>query len=328
MKDFRVLVCDRFSADAEALLRGHPKISLLRSHEPAPPAEMLEKAHAMIARSRTPIDIKLLQAARELQIAVTCTSGFDHVDLHALATTPHVKVMHTPNANAASAAELTWALILSCARKLDLAARSVKSGDWRREHLVGRELHGLTLGIIGLGRIGTRVAKVARAFDMKVMAFDPYKDENHFSLAGAERVGLDELFRLANIVSCHVPATAETFHMIKPLIFDGDTRDVIFVNTSRGSTIEEAALCRALDEGVFAAAGLDVFEREPLPRHSALLGRENVIMSPHIGATTDAAFQRASQEAAGKVISFVERGEVSDLIPPNEPWMIGELRHN
>lgn len=319
---FHVLITDRFDVEAEAHLRSTPGISVSKSASPQPSAEELAHVDGLIIRSRTRVDATLLNNSPKLKVIVTATSGFDHIDLEKT-TASAVTIMFTPEANAASAAELTWGLVLATIRKIPAAHRSVKSGDWNRELLMGRQLQGLTFGVIGLGRIGTRVARIARAFGMKTVAFDPYKEESHFIREECVRMSLDELFKEADVVSCHVPGTEETHHMIRRLSLAEAGHDIVFVNTSRGSVIEEHILNEALDKGWFVAAGLDVFEREPLARTSQLIGRDNVVLSPHVGATTREAFRAASLEAALKVAAFHKSGAVSDPLPSNEPWMSG-----
>lgn len=298
---FRVLVTDRFDVDAYARLTSDPQIELKKSESPRPTNEELAWAQGLVFRSRTVIDFELLAHAPDLRVAVTATSGFDHVDFEAIASRKDLAVMHTPEANAASAAELTWALVLGCARRIPDAHRAAKAGDWRREALTGSQLSGKTYGVIGLGRIGSRVAKMASAFGMRVFAFDPYKDDSRFAESGATRTSLEEIFKLADVISAHVPSTPETHHMINRSHLESDEKDeLIFVNTSRGSLIEETLLVEALVNGWITACGLDVFEREPLPRQSKLNQLPNVVLSPHLGATTREAFRAASLEAADR----------------------------
>jgi D-3-phosphoglycerate dehydrogenase len=266
----------------------------------------------------------LLTQCPQLKVIVTSTSGFDHIDLK-LCADRGVTVMYTPNANAASAAELTWALILSVARKTVQGQRSVETGDWKRETLLGKQLEGRTLGIIGLGRIGSRVARIAKAFGMHVVGYDPYKEESHFKAVGCDRLSLDEVFKMADIVTCHVPSTRETFHMIRRSTLEDGTRELFLVNTSRGAVIEEAVLCEALDSGWISGAGLDVFEKEPLAKDSKLLGRRNVVLTPHIGATTTEAFRASSVDAAHKMIAFASHRKIEDQLPGNEAWLQAEL---
>lgn len=316
----RVLVTDRFDTHALARLMACPKLNVTTSVTPRPTPDELSEVEALIIRSRTSITDELLTHAPRLRMIVTSTSGFDHIDLFATQARG-ITVMFTPEANAASAAELTWALVLACARRLPEAGRAVKAGDWARERLIGAELTGKTYGIVGLGRIGSRVARFARAFGMDVLAYDPYHENEHFAHHGAARRGLEELLRQADVVSLHVPLTPET----RPLLHAGRLAllapNSILVNTSRGQAIDESALVEALRKGKLGAVGLDVFEREPLTRASPLLEFDNVILSPHLGATTSAAFSKSSLEAAEKTIAYFERNETRDLLPGNELWV-------
>jgi D-3-phosphoglycerate dehydrogenase / 2-oxoglutarate reductase len=316
---FQVLITDRFSIDAFALLKSDPALEVKQSQSPQPSADELKETQGLIIRSRTQIDETLLHQAPHLKVIITSTSGFDHIDFSATEKR-NIHVMHTPNANAASACELTWALALACARKITDAHRAVKNGEWRREALVGAQLAGKTYGVIGLGRIGTRVARVAQAFGMKTIAFDPYKDDEHFAQLGVQRISLEELMKIADFASVHVPASEETWNMLTRNLLDSANRNLILVNTSRGSVVSEQDLVEALSLNWIKACGLDVFEREPLQRHSALMTMKNVVLSPHIGATTHEAFEEASREAAEKMRSFVTSQEVTDSLPPQDAW--------
>lgn len=316
---FQVLVVDRFDLNALALLKSHPAIDVKWVAEPVPPAGLLATCEGLITRSRTRIDDELISKAPNLRVVVTGTSGFDHIDFDALKKRGIV-AMYTPGANAAAACEMTWGLILACSRKVVEAHAAVKAGEWRREPLIGRELNGKTLGIVGLGRIGTRVAQVGLAFGMKVAAFDPYKDDADFEKAGAQRVSLDELLKLADVVTFHVPATKETRYMLTRDRLENMNRHAILINASRGSVVAERDLVHALRENWIAACGLDVFEREPLPQDSPLLKFPQVVFSPHLGASTAEAFANASREAAQKIINFATSGEVRDRLPPEEAW--------
>jgi len=316
---FHVLITDRFDIEALAMLRGDARLKVSIASSPVPSDDELATADGLIIRSRTNIDRALLERAPCLKVIVTATSGFDHIDLEAL-TARGLTAMYTPEANANSAAELTWALVLACARRVPDAHRAVKNGDWRRESLLGQELAGRIYGVIGFGRIGSRVARIAQAFGMKVLAFDPYVDDEIMTTANVARVSLEELLKSADVLSFHVPATIETQHMVNHANLEYINRGAILVNTSRGSVIAESDLVEAIEHGWIGACGLDVFEREPLPRHSALMNLPNVVLSPHLGATTSEAFSAASREAARKILAFATHATSSDRLPPEEPW--------
>ena len=314
-----ILVCDRFALDALAFLRSHSEFEIRLARDAQPDDDELREARVLIARSRTRVDEGLLARAPRLQCAVTATSGFDHVDFAACASRG-VAVMHAPNANAASACELTWALILACARRVPEAHRAIKAGEWARERLVGSELAGKTLGVVGLGRIGSRVARVAQAFEMSVIAYDPFQEPSRFESLGVAREGLEELLKLSDVVTFHVPATPNTHRMLNRQNLEYLNRGCILVNASRGTVFDIPDVCEALENGWLRAVGLDVFPKEPLDRNSPLLAFANVVLTPHLGATTVEAFEKSSFEAAEKAVAFLTSGALSDPLPPPAEW--------
>ena len=192
----------------------------------------------------------------------------------------------------------------------------IKGGQWDRHGLTSQELVGKTYGIIGLGRIGSRVAQLAEAFGMHVVAYDPYCEDKNFIDVDAERVSYEECLRRADVISFHVPLTKETQRMMNRSHFEYIQRGAIVVNTSRGPVISEPDLVEALEKGWVAAAGLDVFEKEPLPRTSHLLRLNNVVLTPHVGAASAEAFSKASEQAALKILAFFRNGTTSDTLPP------------
>lgn len=315
----QILITDRFSQEALVTLESQPFFDVRKSPTPDLESLDLSEVNGLIIRSRTKIDAKALSRAKNLQVIITATSGFDHIDLEACAKWG-ITVMFTPRANIESATQLTWSLVLACASRVVEAHREMKSGQWSRELLVGTELAGKTYGIVGLGRIGSRVAEIAEAFGMNVIAYDPYQEDAHFRHVGAERVALEEILKQSDVLSFHVPKTRETHHLLKRSQFEYIHRGIILVNTSRGSVIHEADLVEALDNGWIGGVGLDVFEKEPLPRQSKLFGFPNVVLSPHIGANTAQAFAKASEQAALKMIRFFVEGSTDDTLPPKAPW--------
>ena len=319
-----IIITERLSAQALQTLKLEKNFAVSQIQNINDPK--FESAHALLIRSKTLINDSLLKRATHLELIITATSGFDHIDFSEIAKTK-IKVMHTPDANAISAAELTWGLVLACSRKLLSAHRSVKSGEWRSEGLTGFECAQKNYGIIGLGRIGTRVARIAQAFGMKVLAFDPYKDDDYFKSLGVTRLSYEELIKKSDILSFHVPKTRETHHMFAASQIEYVHPELIIINTSRGSVICEPDICKALEQRKIRALGLDVFETEPLSRNSNLLKHENVILTPHLGASTFEAFERASLEAAEKLITYFRSGTVSDALPSAEDWASRATQH-
>ncbi|ASD64148.1 D-2-hydroxyacid dehydrogenase [Bdellovibrio bacteriovorus] len=316
----KILITDRFAQDSFLYLQQHSQFDVVRSDNPQHlPLEHLVSANALIIRSRTRIDEELLKKARQLQLIVTCTSGFDHIDLDATQKWG-VTVMHTPTANIESAAQLTWGLVLSCVNNIQAAHKMVKAGEWNRDQITGIELAGRNYGIVGLGRIGSRVAELAQAFGMNVVAYDPYQEDDVFERLHIPRLSYEEVLKTADVISFHVPKTLETEHMLNRSQFEYIHRGIVLINTSRGSVINENDLCEALEKGWLRSVGLDVYEKEPLNRNSNLLKYPNLVLTPHIGANTEDAFFKASQIAANKLMAFFVDGSTSDTLPPRAPW--------
>lgn len=314
-----ILVSDRVSPEAFLTLQGQDFLEVRRSKTPKLTPEEVADVNALFIRSQTPVTAELLAQAPNLQLIVSATSGFDHIDLPACEKWG-ITVMHTPWANVDTAAQLTWSLVLACIHKLIPAHAQIKAGNWERHRLESFELSGKTYGIVGLGRIGSKVADIAHAFGMNVIAYDPYCEEKNFTEAMAERVAFEECLKGADVVSFHVPLTRETFKMMNRSHFEYAHRGLVLVNTSRGPVVSEQDLCEALEKGWVAAAGLDVFEKEPLARTSQLLKLPNVVLTPHVGAVSKEAFAKASEQAVLKIIAFFRDGGTSDTLPPKAAW--------
>lgn len=327
----KILVLDRLSAESVAWLTAHTEhdvmalahvrsLEELQTHA-AEHALDLTDVVALIARTKFRLDEKALLALPGLKAAVTATVGFDHLDL-AVCVARQVKLAHCPDAHSASAAELTWALLLACAKKLRAADAVARSQNWNRDPLMGWQLEGKTHGVMGFGRIGTRVAKVARAFGMRVVAHDPYRDNAWFEKHEAERVGVDELFHLSDSVSIHAPLTRETKGRVNRIHFDMLRPDSIVVNTARGGILKEDDLLLHLKQKGHGTFGLDVFGQEPLKPGSDFLLYPQVVLTPHIGATTVEAFQAVSMEATRNLVGLLRNEAVSAPLPPREEWSL------
>lgn len=316
----KIIVTDRFSSESLLLLERQPEVEVIKlDPQNLLTSEHLASADGLLIRSRTQIDISVLEKAKNLQLIITATSGFDHIDLEATQKWG-ITVMHTPNANRESAAQLTMALLLNCAQKISEAGRSVKAGHWRQESLLGFEINQRTWGLVGLGRIGSRVCELAQAFRMNVIAYDPYLSDEEFDRLKAKRVSFEELLKLADVISFHVPKTPETTKMLTKSQFEYINRDAILINTSRGTVIDEESLIWALEKKLIKGLALDVYEKEPLSRNSKLLQFPEVLLTPHIGAFTEDAFYKASHEAILKLIQFFIDGSTKDTLPPQVPW--------
>jgi D-3-phosphoglycerate dehydrogenase len=314
-----ILIADRFAQEALMTLQNQDFLNVTQTDDPTLDKVDLSNIHGLLIRSRSKITEAVFKRAKNLQVIITATSGFDHIDLPT-AEKWGVTTMYTPEANVESAAQLTWSLVLAGANRVLQGHRSVKAGTWKEAVPAGTELHRKTYGIVGLGRIGSRVAEIANAFGMNVIAYDPYLDEPQFRESEAERVALEELLKRSDVISFHVPSTAETRYMLTASNLEYINRGVILVNTSRGAVISEMDLSSALAQGWIGFAGLDVFEKEPLQRTSRLLTFDNVALTPHIGAYTHEAFQKASEQAALKLLRFFMDGSTSETLPPKAAW--------
>lgn len=316
----KILITDRFSFESQLFLEREGPFELVRTTNPQDlPLDHLISCHGLLIRSKTPITAELFEKARNLQVIVSMTSGFDHIDLRA-AQKWGVTVMHTPWAHRESAAQLTWGLVMACASKIVLGHNQIMNHQWSRETLGGFELRNRTYGILGLGRIGSRVAEMAQAFGLKVVAYDPYQDEDVFQILRAERLGLEEVFHQADIISCHVPKTRETKEFLHRHILESMPKPVVLVNTCRGSIIKEDVLAEALNKKWLLAAAQDTFVAEPLPEDSPLRTAPNLVLTPHIGSQTEEALEKASEMAAEKISRFFISGMTSDTLPPKAAW--------
>lgn len=276
--------------------------------EPAtiPPAELRRRvadAVGLLVVSGERVDEDLLAAAPELRVVSTMSVGYDHVDVPAL-TARGLPLGNTPGVLTEATADLAFALLLAVARRLVEARDAVLTGrwgGWDPEFLLGRELAGSTLGIVGLGRIGTAVARRALAFGMEVLASTSRTPE----LAGIEVVDLPQLLERSEFVSLHVALSPTTRHLIGARELAAMRRDAILINTARGGVVDQAALVAALREGTIAAAGLDVAEVEPVPPGDELLRLENCLVLPHIGSATRATREKMAELAVANLIAGV-----------------------
>jgi D-3-phosphoglycerate dehydrogenase len=264
---------------------------------------------AILVRSATKVDAEALTTARRLQVVARAGVGLDNVDVKA-ATQHGVMVVNAPTSNIVSAAELAVTLMLAAARHVAPANAALRNGEWKRSKYTGIELYEKTVGIVGLGRIGVLVAQRLSAFGMKVIAYDPYVQAGRAAQMGVRLVSLDELLAESDFVSVHLPKTPETVGLIGEDELAKVKPNLVLVNAARGGIVEEQALYNALKEGRIAAAGLDVFSKEPCT-DSPLFEFENVVATPHLGASTDEA-----QEKAGIAVARSVRLALSgELVP-------------
>ncbi|MFB6169564.1 MAG: NAD(P)-dependent oxidoreductase [Haloarculaceae archaeon] len=269
--------------------------------------DALDGVDVVFATSRVTLSRTVLEAT-DLSVVAKLGTGIDNVDLEA-AREQGVAVTHTPGVNALSVAEHTLGLLLAVSHNIQVGDRALEAGGWRDQLPMGVLLSGSTVGIVGFGNIGQRVAGLLSGFDVEVLAHDPYIADIDTQLTGAERVGLDELFERADHVTVNAELTPETRGMVGDEQLD--RLEGILVNTARGPIVDEAALLRALREGSLAGAGLDVFETEPLPSDSPLHEFDNVVATPHSAAMTGASREATIDQIADNALALV-RGEDID----------------
>lgn len=273
-------------------------------------------AHVLISRSETDVDKEVLLAGQQLSVVARAAVGYGNIDVEA-ATEAGVLVLNTPGKNTNSAAELTLGLLLSVIRNIPRAHASTSTGGWNRHEFTGTELLEKTVGIIGLGNVGHRVAKFCRSFDMRVLAYDPYISEDVFRRNGAERrATLEELLADCDVLTVHTPLNKETKGMIGEIELRKLKKGAVVLNAARGGIINEKALLKLLNEGYISGAGLDTFDNEPKPMPE-LVGHKNVVVTPHIGASTHEAQFRIGQTVAIQTLKAL-RGEIVDT-PVNLP---------
>ena len=311
----KILVADKISPKGVAFLRQQPGFEVVEAYgsTPAKVLELVKDVQAIAVRSETKITAEVFAAAPLLKVVGRAGVGVDNVDVEA-ATEHGVIVMNTPLGNTIATAELTLTHILCGARPVPQAAASMRAGQWDRKSFSGLELSRKTLGVVGLGRIGTEVAKRAQAFGMRVLAFDPYLAPSRAKAMQVEAVTLDELLAQADYITVHMPLTEQTQYMIDETALAKCKQGVRLFNCARGGIIKEAALIAGLKSGQVAAAGLDVFEEEPLAADSELRRLPNVTLTPHLGASTAEAQDAVGIEIAEQIADVLNGGVIRNAV--------------
>ncbi|AIF68541.1 2-hydroxyacid dehydrogenase [Palaeococcus pacificus DY20341] len=267
--------------------------------------ELAKDVDAIIVRSKPKVTRKVIENAPNLKVIGRAGVGLDNIDLDA-AKERGIEVVNSPGASSRSVAELALALMFNVARKIAFADRKMREGVWAKKQCMGFELEGKTLGIVGFGRIGYNIAKIAKAMGMSILLYDPYPNEERAKEVGGKFVELEELLKESDVVTLHVPLLDSTYHLINEERLKLMKPTAILINAARGPIIDTNALVKALKEGWIAGAGLDVFEEEPLPVGHELTKLDNVVLTPHIGASTVEAQMRAGVEVAEKVVKVLK----------------------
>ena len=312
-----VLICDPISPHGIALFKQRPEFNVVVLKPKPAEAELLASvatAEAVVVRSETKVTKKIIEAAPNLRVIGRAGVGVDNVDVEA-ATARGVVVMNTPAGNTITTAELTFFMLGALARKIPAAHATMAAGKWDRKAFQGTEIFGKTLGILGMGRIGGEVAKRALVFGMRVIAYDPFLTEARARQLGVELASeTDVVYRESDFITVHMPVTEQTRGMLNAAAFARMKPGVRIVNCARGEIITESDLVVALESGKVGGAALDVFAVEPLPAEHKLRTLPNVILTPHLGASTEEAQEKCGIEVAEVITAFLLTGEVRNAV--------------
>jgi len=308
---YRVLVADSISAEGLQPLLEYENVEVIEKKVTDPDVE-LDTIDAILVRSATKVTAELMDKMPRLKIIARAGVGVDNIDIDA-ATKRGIIVVNAPDGNTISTAEHTFAMMASMVRKIPQAHQSVKNLEWKRSAFVGTELFGKTLGIIGLGRIGTELAKRAKAFGMTIKVYDPYLTKERAAKLAVENCTLDEVLRESDIITVHTPLTPETKGLINEEALEKTKKGVFLINCARGGIIDEAALEKYLANGHVGGAALDVYTQEP-PGEHPLFKFDNVIFTPHLGASTKEAQLNVATQVAKEVRMYLEGKPVSNSI--------------
>jgi len=322
----RILVSDTVSDRGLEILKSSPGLEV--TYKPglkeAELAVEIKGYDALVIRSGSKVTAKVLEGADKLKVIGRAGIGVDNVDVKA-ASKRGIVVMNTPTGNAVTTAEHAISLVFSLARNIPQANASMKAGKWEKSKFTGHELAGKTLGVLGLGNIGRIVADRARGLKMNVIAFDPVLTADRAVALGVELVGLDDLFRRADVITAHTPLTPETKSMVNDAAIEKMKKGVLLVNAARGGIYDEAALLRGLESGKIGGVALDVFVEEPPKADTtlALVKHDRVIATPHLGASTEEAQERVVLEIAEQVVAYLRDGTIQNAV--NVPSLSGEV---
>lgn len=323
---YKVLVSDPISDAGLTILKEDPNVEVTVSTDLTPEQlqATIKSYDALVVRSQTQVNEAIINAADQLKIIGRAGVGVDNIDVDA-ATAKGILVVNAPSGNTISAAEHAMAMMMSLARNIPSAHQSTISGHWDRKSYRGVELKGKTLGILGMGRIGAEVAQRARSFQMTILAYDPFLTQDRAKEIGVEKSELDEIFTQADFMTVHTPLTRETHHLINDAAIEKMTNARI-INCARGGIIDEDALVRGIKAGKVVGAALDVFEEEPL-QQSELTTLPEVVVTPHLGASTAEAQENVALDVAQEVVDHLQDGSFTNAVnlPKVSPAVLEKL---
>ncbi len=323
---FKVLVADPIAAEGIAFLEKYLQVDVRTGIAPEELPGVIAPYDALVVRSETKVTAPVLESSEKLQVVARAGVGVDNIDVET-ATKRGVLVVNAPLGNTVAAAEHAMALMLGLARRVPQADASVRLGEWKRSRFMGIELNHKTLGIVGLGKVGLEVARRARSFGMRLVAYDPYISAAAAEAVGALLVSLDDLLREADVITVHVPLTSGNRNLIGKREIALTKPGTLLINVARGGIVDEAAVAEALETGHLGGAGFDVFTEEPIKDDNPLRGVPSTVLTPHLGASTREAQVKVALEVAEQVVDVLNgrpaRGAVN--APALAPDVLAEL---
>ena len=317
----KVLVSDPIGPEGVSLLETGADVDVKTGMKPDELLETVGSYDALVVRSETKVNREVVEAGKKLQVIARAGIGVDNIDLEA-ATGAGIAVVNAPTGNTVAAAEHTIALMLSLARNVPRAHHSLQSGEWRRSAFMGVEIRDKTLGICGLGRVGTEVARRAQAFGMRLVGYDPFVAPDYARRIGVELLSLDDLLAESDFVTLHTPLTESTRNMLGMRQIEIIKNGARIINVARGELVEEAALLAGLESGRLSGVALDVFAQEP-PQPGPLLEHPKAIVTPHLGASTREAQREVAIEAAEQVLAVLKGEPARNTV--NAPFVAPEV---
>ncbi len=310
----KVLISDNLApVGAEVLEREGLEVDINTGLAPEELAKIIPAYDGLVIRSATKVTQKIIEAADNLKVVGRAGIGLDNVDIPA-ASKRGIIVMNAPDGNATTAAEHAISMMMALTRNIPQATASMKEGKWEKKKFMGREVTGKVFGIVGIGRIGSIAADRAMGLRMKVIAYDPHMPKEMVEKLGIELVSLDELCQRADFISVHVPFTKETKNIISTDQFKTMKKSTMFIDCARGGVVDEEALYEALTSGEIAGAALDVFAVEPTTKETPLLGLDNFICTPHLGASTTEAQDNVASVIGQQMADFLKTGTVTNAV--------------
>lgn len=325
----RILISDQLTEEGVQILQNGGKFEVV--DDPAITmeklAEVINGFDGLAIRSRTNVTADVLKNSGRLKVIGRAGVGLDNVDVP-VATEKGIIVMNTPEGNTLSTAEHTVSMMLSLSRKIPQADRLMKQGEWPKKSLTGVELHGKTLGVIGLGKIGREVAKRMKSFGMEILGYDPFLNESAAEKLGITLADVDTIAQKSDIITVHTPLNKDTKGIIDARRLAMMKKTALIVNCARGGIVDEAALLDALQKKTIAGAALDVFEQEPLPKDHPFRALDNAVITPHLAASTTEAQDKVTRDVANQIVEALEGGMIRNAInaPSLDPQELERLR--